>query len=174
MSIEFPFVEHATDATPQQRFRPARVTSGQPFRWHRWATPAPAYWLCLVQIVGIEGPDQIRVQCFDRDGHLTGAPFDVNLADRDHAWRTAPSTLNPWPATMAGLGQDTCAVLCLTERLLRSASLFDIVPFVKYPYGEAAAEQENTNLRAALKALRAIVGQAAFDPILAQNGVPPM
>jgi hypothetical protein len=180
MPIVFHHVDHAIDALPQLRFVPARVTSGQPFRWHRFAAPAPAYWLCLVQIVEIQGADRIRVQCFDHNGVLTGAPFDVNLADRDHAWPTAPSTIAPLPETTAGLGPDACAVLCLTESLLRVNHVFGAA-FVKYPYGEQEAEQENsrlreaerenTRLRSALSSLRDLVGAAAFDPIATANNV---
>jgi hypothetical protein len=159
-------VEKAVQAFPTTRFAASYVTGPQAiFKWHYDAKPKPVYRICLVQITAIASTDQVTVRCFTQDGTL-GPAMDVNLADWNHAWRTAPSTIDPVPATVGELGTDSCALLCLSDAVLKRYIDPDLVAFAKYPFGEDALVLQNAKLLAAIAALRIEVDSEFFKKTL--------
>jgi hypothetical protein len=163
MTIKFKYVEKVGEARPASRFDRARVMSGAPFLWHRWA-PGPVYRLCVVQIMAIKGPSEITVRCFNQNAQLVGPAFDVELDDWAQTWSAAPSTVLPLPANEE-LGDDSCAVLCLSDAVIAQNQLAG-VSFAKFPYAE-----DIDGLVATLNALRMHVSDDVFQNVLASNGI---
>lgn len=169
-----PIIAHAVikaiNVHPTKRFPPNYVKNHAEFTWHLEAKPEPAYWICLVQITAITSADLITIQCFNHNDAL-GPAISVDLADWTQVWRTAPSTIDPLPATIGELGTDTCAVLCLSDAVLKKLGDPADFAFAKYPYGEDAIRKENMKLLAALTTLRTQVSSEFFKTTIDHLGL---
>jgi hypothetical protein len=137
MTFEFPTVLNSDETDPDGRFPPP--ASDASFHWWKWATPAPTYRICVVKIIAIETADKITVKFFNVDGQLDSTEVQIDLSDQDSVWRTLPTTIGTLPSSLGQLGSDTCAVLCVTDKVLGWTPLQPGV-FRKYPFAEDSTE----------------------------------
>lgn len=163
MTIRFTPVLSSYLTDPPGRFPPPQPDDR--FAWWKLAVPSPVYWGCIVQITKITSADLVSVKFFARDATLLPTEVEIDLRDRNQAWRGLPSTiastLEPLPATVGELGTQTCAVLCVSTALLDKEHLTGKVEFIKYPYTEELVDEN--------AALRTMVTNQAIALLKARN-----
>ena len=187
MSITFIDSQVPDNIRPRGRF-PAPGPNAE-FKFWKDAVPAPAYTVCIVRIVAIAASERVKIQFLSKTGDVLGLPVDIDVNDRDMVWPTFPSTivtqrptgsadptLGPLPASVAGLQNNDCAVLCVTDDVLTQAGLTaPQVGFIKFPFTEddltatnQALAVENRLLRDAVRDLQKAVNDVAPGKI---NGI---
>lgn len=141
--MSFKFVPEENQSSSRQTRFP-EPDANEEIHWWAFASPEPAYTVCVVRLHSIVDARTVVCTFFDPiSGKETDdPPVSVDVSNNNHVWRRFPSTigaLNP----AASIGTNSCAILCFSDEWLaknapKLSEIFTDNPGVKskYPFGE--------------------------------------
>ena len=155
----FKFIAEEQQSNSRQDRFPMPATN-EVIHWWAYATPEPAYVVCVVRLKNIIDDRSIEFTFFDpTTGKERTQHFTVDTSDRSKVWNGYPSTLG---SLSSPIGHSDCALLCFTEAWLdaNAHDFYQIIDkpgvLIKYPFGEGGLKYAAAAIRRLARELKSI------------------
>lgn len=159
--MAFEFIDEDKQSNSRQDRFPVPATN-EVIHWWAYATPEPAYVVCVIRLKNIIDDSSIEFTFFDpTTGKERAQRFTVDTFDRNNVWNGYPSTLGTLDKNQP-IGHNDCALLCFTEDWLNTNAndFYQIIDQpdvkIKYPFGDGGLKHAAATIRRLARELRSI------------------